>query len=123
MKESVTPAEAQAFILEETPVLGPERIATTEALGRILCEPVFATRDLPPADNSAMDGYALRRADVEGASREAPKELDVTFEVPAGATPDGTVESGCAARILTGAPVPAGADTVVRQEDMLVPVG
>ena len=117
MKESLTPAEAQAFILDETPVLGPERVAATAALGRNLCEPVFATRDLPPADNSAMDGYALRSADVEGASHEAPALLEVSFEVPAGATPVRSVESGCAARILTGATVPAGADTVVRQED------
>jgi len=117
VKEAVTPAEAQAIILEETPVLGPERCAATEARGRVLCEPVHAPRDLPPADNSAMDGYALRAADVEDASREAPAALDVTFTVAAGATPETSVEPGCAARILTGAPLPEGADTVVRQED------
>jgi len=117
VKESLAPAEAQAIILDEAPVLGPERCATTEALGRILCESIRANRDLPPADNSAMDGYALRSADVDGASRKAPAVLEVTFAVPAGATPTRSVESGCAARILTGAQVPAGADTVVRQED------
>lgn len=117
MKESITAAEAQAIILDEAPVLGPERIAAVDALGRILCEPIHAVRDLPPADNSAMDGFALRSADVEGASREAPALLEVTFAVPAGAIPEKSVESGCAARILTGAPLPAGADSVVRQED------
>ena len=117
MKESLTPAEAQAIILDETPLLGPERTSLAEALGRILCEPIHAPRDLPPADNSAMDGYALRSADVKGATREAPALLEVTFTVPAGATPDRSVEPGCAARILTGAPVPAGADSVVKQED------
>lgn len=117
MKEAVSPAEAQAIILEETPVLGPERCAAAEAQGRILCESVHAPRNLPPADNSAMDGYALRAADVEGASRDAPAVLDVTFAVAAGATPLRSVEPGCAARILTGAPVPEGADSVVRQED------
>ncbi len=117
MKESLTAAEALGIVLEETPVLGPERIAANGALGRILSEPVISTRNLPPADNSAMDGYALRAGDVAGASRDAPATLEVAFEVPAGTTSDRSVPAGQAARILTGAPLPSGADSVVRQEE------
>ena len=117
MKQSLTPAEAQGIIQDETPVLGPERVALSDALGRVLAESVAATRNLPPADNSAMDGYALRSSDVAGASAEQPTRLRVAFAVPAGSTPTQEVEAGTAARILTGAPIPAGADSVIRQED------
>jgi molybdopterin molybdotransferase len=83
----------------------------------VLADPVRSARTLPPADVSAMDGYALRRADVAGASAERPRQLPVVYEVAAGAQADRPLESGEAARIFTGAPVPPGADVVVRQED------
>jgi molybdopterin molybdotransferase len=117
VRESVTPAEALGIVLDATPVLGPEVVATREARGRVLAAPVLAGRRLPPADNSAMDGYALRAADAKDASRERPAELRVSFEVAAGGAADAAVGPSQAARVLTGAPLPPGADTVVRQED------
>lgn len=117
VREGITPAEALRCVLAETPVLGPETVATRDALGRVLAEPVVASRRLPPADNSAMDGYALRAADVAGASRARPVELPLAFEIVAGGRPDAPLPAGAAARILTGAPLPTGADAVVRQED------
>ncbi len=115
MRTGLSAAEAQRAILDATPVLGAESVTVTEARGRVLAEPVTSTRDLPPADNSAMDGYAVRRADLGQAG--ASVALRVAFEVPAGAAVDRALGPGEAARILTGAPLPPGADAVVRQED------
>lgn len=96
---------------------GPrEEVPLEEALGRALAEPVVATAQLPPWDNSAMDGYAVRGRDVAGASEERPVVLRVTARVRAGELPQDPVEPGGAVRIMTGAPVPAGADSVVRVE-------
>ncbi|MBW2286736.1 MAG: molybdopterin molybdotransferase MoeA [Deltaproteobacteria bacterium] len=95
----------------------PETIAVSSALGRVLAEAVESDRRLPPADNSAMDGYAVRRADVAGASTERSIELPIAYTIPAGGDASRPLEPGEAARILTGAPVPPGADAVVRQED------
>jgi molybdopterin molybdotransferase len=117
MRESLSVAEAQALVLEETPLLGVESVPAAEALGRVLAEPVASLRAIPPADNSAMDGYAVRAADLAGASRESPVGLPVVFEVAAGGDASRALEAGEAARIFTGAPLPAGADSVVRQED------
>jgi molybdopterin molybdotransferase len=113
----LTAAEALRTVLDATPVLGRETIAVRDALGRVLAAPVASTRQLPPADNSAMDGYAVRRADLAGASRARPSELAICCEIAAGGSADRLLGPGEAARILTGAPVPPGADAVVRQED------
>ena len=117
MRQGLSVDEAQQTILDVTPVLAAETVAVRDALGRVLADPVRSARTLPPADVSAMDGYALRRADVAGASAERPGQLPVVYEVAAGAQADRPLESGEAARIFTGAPVPPGADVVVRQED------
>jgi molybdopterin molybdotransferase len=117
VRSGITPAEALRLVLSETRVLGAETVATADALGRVLAAPVFSSRRIPPADNSAMDGYAVRVADTAGASPEQPAELRVAFEVAAGDDARTVVGAGQAARVLTGAPVPAGADAVVRQED------
>ena len=93
-----------------------ETIATGEALGRVLAEPVVARVSLPPWDNSAMDGYAVRAADTVGASEEGPVRLEVTGDVPAGKAATATVAPGEAFRIATGAPIPPGADAVVPVE-------
>jgi molybdopterin molybdotransferase len=111
-------SEALALVLAETPVLAPEVVDVRAAQGRVLAEPIASGRRLPPADNSAMDGYAVRRADLAAARRDAPVELRVAFEVAAGGAPARALAPGEAARILTGAPLPAGADAVVRQEDV-----
>jgi molybdopterin molybdotransferase len=86
-------------------------------LGRALAEDVVADATLPPWANSAMDGFAVRRADVVGASLEAPRRLDVVGRVRAGERSERTVGRDQAMRIMTGAPLPPGADSVVRVED------
>jgi molybdopterin molybdotransferase len=109
--------EARSAILAAIP--GPvaeEPVAVDEALGRVLAEPVVAAVTLPPWDNSAMDGYAIRAADVAGATDEAPVQLRVSGEVPAGGVANLGVEHGSAIRIATGAPIPDGADAVVPVE-------
>lgn len=106
--------EARSIILDCIQPLGAERIHLLEATGRILAEDVAAPWDLPMWDNSAMDGYAVRWQDC----MTTPCRLLVTGFLPAGAKSDGiTVETGCAVRIMTGAPVPDGCDTVVPVEE------
>jgi molybdopterin molybdotransferase len=97
--------------------LEAENVSIDDALGRVLAEPVVSTTDLPPWDNSAMDGYAIVAADVATATDAAPVRLRVQGEVRAGQAPDVRVEPGTAVRIATGAPVPPGADAVVPVEE------
>ena len=96
--------------------LAEETVAVDRALGRVLARDVAAAVTLPPWDNSAMDGYAIRAADVADASELEPVRLAVTGEVPAGGAADRSVEAGGAIRIATGAPIPPGADAVVPVE-------
>lgn len=117
MRSGISAAEASRIILETTPRLGAEIVAVTEALGRVLAEPVVSGRVLPPADNSAMDGYALRAADTVTAAADRPGALRVVYEVAAGGAAPRPLAAGEAARIFTGAPTPPGCDAVVRQED------
>jgi molybdopterin molybdotransferase len=109
-------ATAQQRLLEKVGVLTPEVVSLDAALGRILAETVSSQSDLPGFDNSAMDGYAVRASDIARASASAPATLPVVGESRAGALP-GAHAAGTAMRIMTGAPMPEGADTVVRQED------
>jgi len=109
--------EARRLVLERTAPLGPEPVELRQALGRVLAEPVASAAAIPPFDNSAMDGYALRAADTEGASDHAPVRLEVVAESRAGAPAPRGVEPGQAIAISTGALVPDGADAVVRVED------
>ncbi|MGK2859720.1 MAG: molybdopterin molybdotransferase MoeA [Thermoanaerobaculia bacterium] len=108
--------EAQQRVLGEVSRLDAEPVALREALGRILREDVLAPRDVPGADNSAMDGYALRASDVESATHDIPVLLRVAGDLPAGAVAEATVEAGAAMRIMTGAPMPRGADCVAQVE-------
>ena len=110
----LSPADAARLILEHLRPLPAERRPLREALDLVLAEDVASPMDLPPWDNSAMDGYAVRGADVAGRSRI---DLAVVETVPAGRFPTKPVGPGEATRIFTGAPLPTGADTVVRQED------
>ncbi len=96
--------------------LPAETHAPENALGQVLAVPVVAATDLPPWDNSAMDGYAVRAADVADATDDRPVRLTVIGEVPAGGVADRTVDAGTAIRIATGAPLPDGADAVVPVE-------
>lgn len=116
MREGLTVAEAQRVVLEAAGVLGAETVSAWEAAGRVLAEPIRATRRHPPADCSAMDGYAVRRADLAGAGPARPILLPVVFEVAAGGQALRRLEKGEAARIFTGAPLPPGADAIVMQE-------
>ncbi len=89
-----------------------ERVSLSEALGRTLAEPVRSDADIPPFDNAAMDGYAVRVTDLA----QLPARLRVVEKIPAGRMPERSVEAGACARIMTGAPFPAGADAVAPVE-------
>jgi molybdopterin molybdotransferase len=109
--------EARKAILAT--IAGPvpaEEVVVDRALGRVLAAPVVAAVTLPPWDNSAMDGYAIRAGDVAAATEDGPTRLRVIGDVPAGGAPDREVEPGSAIRIATGAPVPPAADAVVPVE-------
>ena len=109
--------EAQQRILALVTPLPVEELPILQTLGRVLAEDIVADRDVPPLDNSAMDGYALRAADTAVATPEQPVALRVVAELPAGQVLARKVDQGEAVRIMTGAPIPAGADAVVRFED------
>jgi molybdopterin molybdotransferase len=109
--------EALERILSYVNVLEPEEKPILEALGQALAEDVIASFNIPPLDNSAMDGYAVQAASTVGASPSAPVELRVVGELAAGYVFEGEVAPGTAVRIMTGAPVPPGADTVVPFEE------
>ena len=113
----LTPEEAQQKVLEQIRPLGVERVPLLDALGRLLAGDVSATYNNPPLDNSAMDGYAVRYDDIKAATAEQPARLEMIEEIPAGQIGQKTVASGQTSRIMTGAPLPAGADTVIRVED------
>lgn len=109
--------EAQERVLSAFEPLEAERVPILEATGRILAEDVYADADIPPHANSSMDGYAVRATDTAGASPESPVRLRVTGDLPAGHVPEQEVTPGAAIRIMTGAPLPPGADAVVKVED------
>ncbi len=112
MKEFISVVEARSIILGQMPVLPPERIVWTEAVGRTLAQPVESRDNIPPFDNSAMDGYAVRSADL----LTLPTTLAIIEDIPAGTYPQKTVAPGTCARIMTGAPFPQGADAVAPVE-------
>jgi molybdopterin molybdotransferase len=105
--------EAIDRILSQIQSLGTETISIAEAFQRVLAEDVVAPIDLPPFANSSMDGYAVRAKDIV----QTPITLPVITDIPAGSAPTMTLESGQAARIMTGAPLPPGADAVIPVED------
>ncbi|HSJ23291.1 MAG TPA: gephyrin-like molybdotransferase Glp [Longimicrobiales bacterium] len=108
--------DALETILRHVPGLPAEQVPLDDALGRTLAEPVISPVDQPPWDNSAMDGFAVHASDIRGASETAPVTLRIVDDVRAGGFPAVTVHPGEATRIMTGAPVPTGADSVVRVE-------
>ena len=109
--------EASERILADIRPLTVERVPLLDSLGRVLASPMVAPLTIPAWDNSAMDGYAARSADIESATAESPVTLTVLETVAAGAFPTRAVSAGTCTRIMTGAPMPGGADTVVRVED------
>ena len=115
-RSSVSVAEARELILGSVPQLGTETVGLGEAAGRVLAEEIRAGVQIPPADNSAMDGYAVRAADVAS----VPALLEVVEDLPAGKRSQRKLGAGEAARIMTGAAMPEGADAVVMVEDTAV---
>jgi molybdopterin molybdotransferase len=111
-----TADHALQIVLDNVAPLGVERLSITAALGRVLAEEVHSPRDIPGFDNSAMDGYAVRAADIAAASESNPVRLEVLETVAAGMMPSRQVGTGQAARTMTGAPIAEGADTIVQVE-------
>ena len=110
--------DALKVVLDTVPVLGIEKISLLDALGRVLAEDIIADRDNPPWDNSAMDGFAVRHEDIkQDQPVTMPTLLKVIEDVPAGRFPSKAVAKGEAIRIMTGAAIPQGADTVLKIED------
>ena len=118
-KRGQTPVErAVALILQALDVpKNTEKVPLLQAMGRVAAQDVCARVAQPPFDRSALDGYALRAAEIAAAGPETPVTLPISRYLCAGSNPGGPLEPGTAARIMTGAPVPAGADCVLRQED------
>ena len=117
MSAAFSVQEASARILSGARPLPTESVRLRDALGRVLAEDVVSPIEHPPWDNSSMDGYAVRSADVAGASAEQPVVLPVLETIAAGRRPTLSIQPGTASRIMTGAPIPAGADSVIRVED------
>ena len=109
--------EARARILAALTPLPVESVALSSAAERFTADAVMSPMDLPAFDNSAMDGYAVRAADVAGTSADAPLSLREVGRATAGAVFAGSLEKDCCVRVFTGSPLPAGADAVVMQED------
>ncbi|MGQ4810046.1 Molybdopterin molybdenumtransferase [Candidatus Entotheonellaceae bacterium PAL068K] len=116
MKQAIRVAEAQDIVLDCVAPVGIETVPLLSALNRVIAKDVISPRHIPLHDNSAMDGYAVRHSDVDGASTERPVVLEVVDIVPAGKMPQHRVDSGKTVKIMTGAPMPSGADTVVQVE-------
>jgi molybdopterin molybdotransferase len=113
----ITVDEALEYIMSHIERLDDEQVPILEALDRILAEEIVSEQDIPPFTNSAMDGYAVRAADTAGVGAESPADLRVVADLAAGETPQVGIGAGEAVRIMTGAPLPGGADAVVRFED------
>ncbi|MEM8546420.1 MAG: molybdopterin molybdotransferase MoeA, partial [Cyanobacteria bacterium P01_H01_bin.119] len=113
--------DAEALILSLVkpldPVCDAEAVDLAESLGQILAQDITSNLDFPHWDNSAMDGYAVRFADVQQANAANPVSLTVVEDIPAGKVPQQQIQPGQTARILTGSMMPAGADTIVIQEN------
>ncbi len=109
--------DARDIVLQHVPILGTECVNLFSGLGRILAEDVTAPYNVPPHNNSAMDGYAVRAKDIQGASSDNSVLLEVIDDLPAGYVSPHTVGKRQAIRIMTGAPIPDGADTIIRVED------
>ncbi|MCY4146342.1 MAG: molybdopterin molybdotransferase MoeA [Chloroflexi bacterium] len=117
MPQLLSVDKALAQILDDMQPLDSENVALAEALDRVIASDIAAPLDLPPFDNSAMDGYAIRHKDSVNASQQQPATLRVTQDIPAGAAPTSALQPGQAARIMTGAPIPPGCSAVAPVED------
>src|SRR5512138_3776861 len=109
--------QARERILSNFQPVTTETLSLAGCSQRVLAQDIRAANDLPPFDNSSMDGFAVRAADITDATAASPRSLRVVADIPAGSHPTISLGPGEAARIMTGAPVPVGADTVVPVEE------
>ena len=116
MKKSMEFTAARDLLFGLVSPVETERAVLEESAGRILAQDLVAAENIPPFDRSPYDGYAFRSQDTQGASKEHPVTLAVLEEIPAGATPTKEITAGTASKILTGAPIPVGADCVCMYE-------
>jgi len=116
LENLLTVEEARQKILQEFSINHPVLIPLNQSLGKILSQDIFAVIDLPPFNNSSMDGFAVLASDVRDASGKNPVELKIIEDISAGKSPKLQIVSGMASRIMTGAPLPIGADAVVPVE-------
>lgn len=116
MEKFVTVERAREMMLQGVCRMPDEKIAITEALGRVVMENIVVDSDIPPLDNSAMDGYGVIAADTVAATSRKPLKLTVVATIPAGQQFNGEITSGETVRIMTGAPLPAGVDAIVKRE-------
>lgn len=117
MLQNIDFRQAADYLCAAVTPVSSEQVPLLSSLGRILAAPVSAKSDVPPFDRSPFDGYAFRAVDSVGASPEHPVTLRITEEIPAGSVGQRRVVQGSAAKILTGAPIPLGADAVCKFED------
>ena len=117
MSTLLSVSDARQRLLAAFQPVDTERVPLALSFGRVLAEDIYSNHDLPLFDNSSMDGFAVRSADIASAAPERPVILNVVGDIPAGSAPEVTVGAGQSARIMTGAPLPAGADSVVPVED------
>ena len=114
--EMISLEDARSLVLSHVETLDIEEVGVLDVIGRVAAEDLASDIDIAPFAHSAMDGFALRSEQLEGASSDAPVELDVIAEVPAGSWYGGPIEEGQCVRIMTGAPLPESADAVVKYE-------
>jgi molybdopterin molybdotransferase len=119
LKTNISLEEAQSLLFEHCSLMQSEQVHLKDSLGRVLSEDLRAQDNIPPFDRSPYDGYAFRAEDTLKASQENPVTLRVIDEVPAGYTSEFSIEEGTAVKILTGAPIPEGADAITKYEDTL----
>ncbi|MCE1254834.1 MAG: molybdopterin molybdotransferase MoeA [Anaerolineae bacterium] len=117
MGNLISVRDAQDIILQSITTKTPQRLPLESMLGCVLAEDIISPINLPPFDNSSMDGFAVNSSDITGASQNTPVELLISDDIPAGRVSEMPLRSGQAARIMTGAPMPAGADAVVPIEE------
>ena len=116
MREMISLEEAQELVLARVGVLPAEEVPLLEAVGRVAAAPITSDIDVSPFAHAAMDGFALRSSQIQQAAPENPVQLRVVAEIAAGDTADASANEGECVRIMTGAPIPGWADTVVKYE-------
>lgn len=122
MRQNISLEEAQSILTTEvskTKIIEVEKLNIREAQGRVLAENIYSTIKQPPFNRSPLDGYALRAEDSKGAKEGYAIELEIIEEICAGSYPQKEIKKGMATRIMTGAPIPKGADCVIRQENTI----